>query len=77
MSDEWIRDAIGRMEDNSLISSKLADDLLDAQKLGKIRKELVVVQNVPVDGKTVVESLTESGLNIRNVELIKIGEVIP
>ena len=76
MDDKWIRSAIKRMEDKSLISSDLADDLLDSQKIGKIRKELVVVQNVPTDGKTVVKSLTESGLNIRNVELIKIGEVI-
>ena len=76
MSDDWIRSAIDRMRRNNLISPDLADDLLDSQKIGKIRKELVVVQNVPTDGKTVVKSLTESGLNIRNVELIKIGEVI-
>lgn len=77
MSDDWIRSAIDRMRRNNLISSDLADDLLDSQKIGKIRKELVVVQNVPIDGKTVVKSLTEPELNIRNVELIKIGEVLP
>ena len=77
MSDAWIDSAIDRMEFKNLISSGLADDLLDAKRTGNLRKELVVVQNVPTNGKTVVESLTESKLNIRNVELIKIGEVIP
>ena len=77
MDDAWIKAAIKRMEDKNLISTELADDLLDAKRTGNLRKELVVVQNVPTNGKTVVESLTESKLNIRNVELIKIGEVIP
>ena len=77
MSDAWIDDAIRRMDDKGLISSELAIQLKAAGSTGKIRKELVVVQNVPTNGKTVVESLTEPELNIRNVELIKIGEVVP
>ena len=76
MDDEWIDDAIGRMKENNLISSELAKKLYAAIDESKIRKELVVVQNVPTNGKTVVVSLTEPELNIRNVELIKIGEVV-
>jgi len=76
MSDAWVDDAITRMKENNLISSELAEKLYAAIDESKIRKELVVVQNVPTNGKTVVESLTEPKLNIRNVELIKIGEVV-
>ncbi|WP_164997923.1 hypothetical protein [Methanolobus psychrotolerans] len=76
MDDRWIDDAIIRMDEKGLISSDLADQLKAAVLAGEIRKELVVVQNAPINAKTVVESLAETGLGIENVDLIKIGEVI-
>jgi hypothetical protein len=74
MSDDWIDDAIVRMEKNNLVTSKLANELRNAIDAGKIRKEFTVIQNVPLDGKTVVGTLKDVG--VFNVDLIKIGKVI-
>jgi Holliday junction resolvase-like predicted endonuclease len=74
MSDDWIDDAIVRMKEKNLITSGLASQLEQARATGKIRKEFAVIQNVPLDGKTVVETLKEVG--IYNVDLIKLGKVI-
>ena len=77
MSDKWIDDAIKEMRKQGLITNDdLYNDLLTAVDEGRIRKVLVVVQNTPMNGKTVTQSLTEEGLEIRDVDLIKIGEVI-
>lgn len=77
MSDKWIDDAIKEMRKQGLITNDdLYNDLLTALDEGRIRKVLVVVQNTPMNGKTVTQSLTEEGLEIRDVDLIKIGEVI-
>ncbi len=76
MDDQWIDKALDNMKQQGLITHELYDDLIDAVDEGMIRKELVVVQNVPIDGNTVTESLTEEGLNIKNVHLVNIGDLI-
>lgn len=75
MSDAWIRDAIGRMKNKGMITDKQASDLLDAQKYGKLKKELVVIQSAPKNGNTIAESLVDPALHFDGVSLIKIGSV--
>ena len=73
MDNDWINSRIDSMERDNLISHNLAENLRDAQRDGKLRKELYITQNIPITGKVVEDSLMDTELGIDKANIVKLG----
>lgn len=77
MSDEWILNTVDEMQESSDEEIKVLGEVLEDEFFaGNVTKELIIVQNAEQNEKTVVDSLTEPGLEIDRVHIVKLEEVI-